>query len=321
MIDLARAAIAATGAVMDATWATRVARVTTIDATMSATRAAIEGAIDDATLATTLAATWGVSVPIDDTRVSTYAAIDDAIRAVRRIHVWTLPKSVHRDDKTMIGLSRIHQIEVTTRCNLRCVYCPHPQMSRPKIDMDMATFGRALAWVRYFRVLGTQPELSLTGIGEGLLHPRIIEMMGMARDAIGDGMLLFATNGINMTSSMASGLRASNPIVYISLHRPEVAGPAIEACKSAGLRHVVNDQFATSAIDWAGQVDWHVSHRPQVCQYLAQGWGAVMVDGGITRCCMDSTGEGVYGHVNDEPSQLAVRPFVLCRSCSLTVPG
>lgn len=222
----------------------------------------------------------------------------------------------------MSVLTRIHQIEVTTRCNLRCVYCPHPTMERDKVDMDMPTFKAALNWVKHFKRVGPhQTELSLTGIGDGPLHPMFAEMVSMARMALGeDGMLLFATNGIALTGELLDRIAPYRPVAFISLHRPEKAGPALERCKERGIATVTNAQFVTSALDWAGQVDWFTSHPPTECQYLAQGWGTVLVDGRITRCCMDSTGGGTYGSVWDSPEALSVTPYELCDTCSLTVP-
>jgi len=34
----------------------------------------------------------------------------------------------------MIPFQQIHQIEITSRCNLRCKYCVHPHMERAKVD-------------------------------------------------------------------------------------------------------------------------------------------------------------------------------------------
>ena len=92
-------------------------------------------------------------------------------------------------------LNRIHQIEVTTHCNLACVYCPHPKMRRKKEHMDFGTFMRAMQWVNYYEHLGNQKELAFTGIGEALLHPEFEDMLRFARRCY-DGFLHFSTNGI-----------------------------------------------------------------------------------------------------------------------------
>ena len=74
-------------------------------------------------------------------------------------------------------VQEIHQIEVTTRCNLRCQYCPHPKMKRPKEDMVWDTFIRSMVWVKKFYDLGLQSELSFTGIGESTMHADFCGML------------------------------------------------------------------------------------------------------------------------------------------------
>lgn len=84
------------------------------------------------------------------------------------------------------AVREIHQIEPTSRCNLKCKYCPQwPKLPRAKLDMTQETFEAALAMVEYFVGLGTQTELSLTGIGEPTLHPHFVDMMVRAREVIG----------------------------------------------------------------------------------------------------------------------------------------
>lgn len=216
-------------------------------------------------------------------------------------------------------ITRIHQVELTSRCNLACVYCPHPKMQRAKIDMDLKTFMRTLEWVEYFDKLGTQPEISLTGIGEALLHPEFILRLGLTR-AVFKGRMLFSTNGIEITDEVCEALKLYEVDTYVSLHRPEKAGPAIAKLKRHGVTIGVNASFATSALDWAGTVGWEVTAPRAECQYLKQGWGTVLSDGSMTTCCMDSEGLGIVGHVNDEIGSLSFKPYELCGTCHLTVP-
>jgi len=70
-------------------------------------------------------------------------------------------------------LTRIHQIELTSECNLACKYCPHPKMKREKNHMSLETYAKALEHVKYFKQFANQPELSLTGLGEPLMHPQL----------------------------------------------------------------------------------------------------------------------------------------------------
>lgn len=219
-------------------------------------------------------------------------------------------------------LTRIHQIEVSSRCNLRCKYCPHPKLERDKIDMGLHDFIRALEWVIHFRDHGTnQIELSLTGMGEALLHPKIKEFCRLARKALGDeGKLLLATNGILVNEENIAWMKEYNVLVYVSTHRPERAGIAVNLANEAGILGAINTAFVDSSIDWAGQVEWQ-SNMPtnRGCMYLYDGWGTVLVNGDIVNCCMDAHGKHVIGNVWDEIGSIDIGPIPLCDPCQLNV--
>jgi len=221
----------------------------------------------------------------------------------------------------------IHQIELTTRCNLKCKYCPHyPELPRKKEDMAWETFEASLALVDYYVRQGTQTELSLTGIGEAVLHPRFLEMVERCRAVIGpQRMLTITTNGLLFNDAMCTSLVPFHPSVFISLHRPEKAGPAIEAAKRHGILAGTNNAFATSAFVWAGaQKNWFVSAPKTKCEYLRSGWAVVLVDGRVTTCCLDADGSGVVGTVWDDPETLKLAPWGSadkgCAACHMSVP-
>ena len=215
----------------------------------------------------------------------------------------------------------VHQIELTTRCNLRCRYCPSPQKLRPHEDMTWETFEVALALVAFYVRQGTQTELSLTGIGESLMHPRFVEAVARSREVLGERReLVITTNGLGLDDALCAVLAPYRPQVFVSLHRPEKAGPAVEAAKRAGIFAGANPAPSISAFDWAGQVKWHVSAPKTLCDYLRLGWAVVLVDGRVTTCCLDATGGGSFGTVRDDPETLRMSPWKLCESCHMEVP-
>lgn len=222
-------------------------------------------------------------------------------------------------------LQQIRQIEITSVCNLRCKYCPHPKMKRAKEHMDMETYARSLQWVKHFVALGQQKELALTGIGEPLLHPFFPDMIRMAREAMPEGLLFFSTNGIELCKDkgdeILEAIKPYDVTVHVSTHRPEKAQPAAMKCVRMGIKVGVNTSFVTSAINWAGQVEWEVSAPDTECGYLQERLGAIMQDGSITVCCMDAEAVGVLGHVNDEIGSISTGPFKLCTACNYTVPS
>lgn len=218
----------------------------------------------------------------------------------------------------MFPLRQIHQIEITSRCNLRCKYCVHPTMARAKQDMDRETYTRALDWVKHFQAAGTQGDLNLAGIGESTMHEAFIEYLALAREALGPRqVLVLATNGIRVDDAMARAMQPYYPKVFVSLHRPERAGPAINALRRVGLLAGMSADPSIAATDWAGQVKWEVTTpvKGAPCPWVRGGWGMVLVDGRITRCSFDGTGVGVFGDVWQDVPALSTSPYKLCTTC------
>jgi hypothetical protein len=54
--------------------------------------------------------------------------------------------------------------------------------------------------------------------------------------------------------------------------------------------------------------------------YLRDGAAVVMADGRVTTCCLDASGGGAIGHVDDQPGTLKTKPWSLCGPCHMTVP-
>jgi len=221
-----------------------------------------------------------------------------------------------------VPVTGIHEIELSSRCNLACKYCPHPKLERAKADMPWPVFQRALDHVEFYCRQGTQGELSLTGIGEAILHPYFFEALIMARSAIGRHRpLTLATNGVAMTPEIARILRQTGVQVYVSTHRPEKAGPALEMLKKEGAAVGTNMAFVDNAFDWAGQVKWHASAERRPCEYLTQGWGVIRQDGSVTTCCLDAHAKHAIGHVDDEPGSLKTHITTLCSGCHMVPPA
>jgi len=69
------------------------------------------------------------------------------------------------------------QVEITTRCNARCGYCPRTARGAdwPGRDMPVELFRGLLP------LLGRTRHIHLQGWGEPLLHPRFFDMVGWCR--------------------------------------------------------------------------------------------------------------------------------------------
>lgn len=220
----------------------------------------------------------------------------------------------------------IHQIELTSRCNLRCSYCTHKDLGRLKADMTRATFHRAMRHVDYHvNTKLDQNELNLCGIGESTLHPDLAYFVAEARDTVGPGVFLnFTTNGLEFTRKLAEQLvpfmsshNGFRPGVFVSAHVPLKAKPAIDIAAELGLLAGVSFDPTVAAIDWAGQIpNWKVTaNSNRDCMWLREGKAIVFSDGSVSTCCMDSAKDGVIGTVWDEPGSLKSKPYDLCASC------
>lgn len=218
----------------------------------------------------------------------------------------------------------LHQIEMTSRCNLKCKYCTHRKLGRAKEDMDHETFLHCLEVAKHFVAAGTQGELNLAGIGESTIHPRFIEYVRLAREAIGwSCRLVLSTNGVALTEDMVRQIAHTKILVWVSPHQPVLAAPAINALKKYGLYQGESDGAWTASVDWAGQVDWPVTAATKgtPCPWLPLGRVTVFSDGRISRCCFDSDGRGVIGTINElvAGKPLYTEAYSLCDACHHSV--
>jgi len=82
------------------------------------------------------------------------------------------------------------QVEVTTRCNLRCTFCKaRPDEVRARGDLPYGVYERVLEQLR-----GRIDRVNLWGAGEPMLHPRFFDMAQKAAD-LGVGRIKVSTNG------------------------------------------------------------------------------------------------------------------------------
>lgn len=220
-----------------------------------------------------------------------------------------------------VPLREIHELELSSLCNLACVYCPHPVLQREKGNIGWDTFERAMLHVEYYVKQKTQGELSLTGIGEAILHPRFGEALLRCREVIGwDRLLVMATNGLAIDDDIIALLAAAKVRVYVSLHRPEVATPAGFRLTAGGVRTLTNHAFVDSSINWGGQVEWHASAPVHDCGYLTSAWGSIKQNGSVDACCVDAHDLHPIGNVWDEVGSLRTHAIPLCAKCHLLVP-
>lgn len=211
--------------------------------------------------------------------------------------------------------------------------------------MTSENFARAVVHAAEFYNAETQFELNLAGIGESTLHAHFPEFIKFARSLMPAIRIVFATNGLtfallndlsevkesqkdererarSIINALVEAKKTGEVHVWVSMHRPEKAGLAVDVLRDAGLLAGVSGDPTLNADDWAGQVKWKRSHQQKMtCQFLRDGKVMVMADGRVTTCCLDASGVGVIGHVNDPPEEWKPHvAFSLCKTCQYLVP-
>lgn len=218
----------------------------------------------------------------------------------------------------------LHQIELSSICNLRCPYCPHGfgNFARPKMYMSMEVFEKALQWIR--KQFPTQNEINLAGTGESSLNPDFAKMILRAREVLGpSAKILFATNGVgkHWKQELVDAIKPADPRIWVSLHQPALAAYAVKMFYEAKILESVSVDAVMNPNDWAGQVDWIKPGYRIPCQWQQFGKAFVTSNGDILTCCLDLTGESQIGSVLDEPHDLQTAPWRICKACYQDVGG
>lgn len=92
-------------------------------------------------------------------------------------------------------------LELTNRCNFRCVYCPESISVRPPRDMDPRLAVRLLSWAARSRRF---PFACFASLGEPLLYPYLNQVVKAAKK---QGFITFLpTNGAALTEKRLLGL-------------------------------------------------------------------------------------------------------------------
>ena len=103
------------------------------------------------------------------------------------------------------------QIQITSRCNLRCPLCTKQSFASDWVegDMEMAVFRAAAAAFPHLR------QVYIDAWGEPLIHPRLWEMVAMARAA--GCSVGITTNGTLIDGETARRLACELDVVGISI--------------------------------------------------------------------------------------------------------
>jgi len=229
----------------------------------------------------------------------------------------------------MITLKTITTIELSSLCNLKCLYCisrllvKHPDR-KPGI-MEDHVFDLSLIWLSRLCEQGTQREVNLNGNGESCLDPQLVSRIRRVKEIMGDRPVAFSSNGVNMTEVLAKQLKGSGiDRIDLSPHSAYHARRAAYILNAAGITGIINMGAIISAHNWAGQLEPEHSIDCQIkiqCDPLIEGRGYISSEGNISPCCFDYRNLGMFGTVFD-PDLLdrEIRPYALCDTCHQVIP-
>ncbi len=134
-------------------------------------------------------------------------------------------------------------IEPTSRCNLACPMCIRESWSEPQGNMSDATFGRMLDGLKG---LERKPVIVFGGFGEPLFHPRILQMLGEAKQVAERVELI--TNGLLVTEHMARELlRLQLDVVWFSVDRLHAAAPGHDGALLSNIEKLNSVRMLTHA--------------------------------------------------------------------------
>jgi len=111
------------------------------------------------------------------------------------------------------------EVELTSRCNLACKFCPQTKLTRPKGDLEFSAFEQLLDRVGEFVFL-----LNFSGFGEPTLHPRLFDFVRHAKSQeiprVG-----IETNGTDIDEAFLDGVFGSGlDVLMVNLDALDEAG-------------------------------------------------------------------------------------------------
>ncbi len=225
----------------------------------------------------------------------------------------------------------IKNLEVASVCNLACPYCPARLQGEHRETglMTEETFERSLHWLTRFVKAGTQRELNLFGVGEPLLHPKIVEMAAAVRRIMPRYLSLrMNTNGLLATEEILRGLlEAGVDAIDLTDHEAEASTRTLRTFRKLSkdfpeVKFGYSRDGIMNPNNWGGLIDWvpEVDHPRYLCPWISNGQVMIMSTGDVTRCCQDAFGRGILGTVHDDLEQLDHTPYVQCLTCHEEIP-
>lgn len=220
---------------------------------------------------------------------------------------------------------RIYQVELSSVCNLKCSYCPHPRMQRPQGYMSSDVLDACIAWIRSTG----GDRIVLHHFGEPLMHPHFPDRLKQCAES---GLQIqFSTNGVLLDKMWNEMLASDAPLdVMLSIHlwydeSPRMYARALHEFIDRAEGTNINilpaynyKQGEYSIHEWA--TGRHSKWNVRQCPFIRCNLAVVLWNGDIASCCVDH--EGITAQLNimsdhDKIAQRVTSVWSACETCDV----
>jgi len=215
----------------------------------------------------------------------------------------------------------IFQIELTSRCNASCSYCPHSSLTRKKEDMSKETFNQALTLINRNNLWKNMDNyvVELHSFGEAfLLGEKLFYFLDrMKEENIPWGL---STNGILLghNKEFDKKLLSYNGVLEISvesINSKVTIEDKYQKINEYLELHIESKSKLINILISYGNVDfskitgcagvskyelhtWGENDKPYTsCKFLQDNFFTIQSNGNIVSCCVDADGETNFGTV------------------------
>jgi hypothetical protein len=232
---------------------------------------------------------------------------------------------------------RIIAMELTNKCNIKCVQCPQDHLPIEFGFMTEEVLRKCLRFCDGYTELNWR--------GEPTLHPELVRFAGIAKETRPNLRLGFHTHGLMLDKAMFQDLvRAGLDWLHVSLHtvrsceqykcvrewNEELGSPLfvyadtdstqeklVALSTGLNLKEFHHDQYA----NWAGYLTGNRIVQQDAasiwaqCPFPQQSVVIAAWDGSINGCCWDFQGKHKIGHVDELETLQHSGPYELCPKC------
>jgi len=215
----------------------------------------------------------------------------------------------------------IFQIELTSRCNASCSYCPHSTMTRKYEDMSKETFEQALKLINVNNLWKNMDNyvVELHSFGEAfLLEDKLFYFLDRMKE---EGIpWSLSTNGILLGNNKEfdKKLLSYNGVLEISVENVNSKTTLDDKYQKINDfldLHIELNSKLTNILITYGNVDfskitgcagvskydlhtWSENDKPHTtCKFLLDNFFVIHSNGNIVSCCIDANGETNFGTV------------------------